>query len=832
MAIVFTGVPVHADAPSNGIIAAQNALAETRRELQEQGFQTDLTNFDFSTSPELQAREVVLISTATNRLVTPFPGQPNLMDPTGSNQAVVAWEQTSLRLQSPSPWGVRELTWESFRQAINQREPQLDAACTAILSGPIQFDLDASGGNYMLLPHLALLKGLTQTLTDPALLSLHDGNRGAAWTNLMAATRLVTAWNPEPVEISHVVRFDNAKLVFNATWQVLQTNGWTDDQLARLQHEWESADFLTSLPEIQAFKRASDIKQIEQDVLASPKPDAGMYEDERQVLLFYRDRESEFRNAVQAATWMQMRQMPGVANETFFLPKYHYRGRFEDTLALRRLPLRLQEHGTSFLGLAAEAEAERRVIITAVALERYFGKYGRYPETLQVLAPEFLKSEPMDFMNGQPLHYKLAEDGRFLLYSVGLDCVDDGGKIPTPPTEEEKVARLTHPTMPVPESDIVWPLAASSTEVVAHRKEQSQAEAERKAQREAREKAEQQRNEQQAEEMRQSAMKKLLANKPSLGQEPVYQGKPLSAWVDKVGRIEEYNGAPEDAVAAIRAIGPKAVPFLLAWMPHPGAETPVEGAPGWDDVDIAWWALGSEGKSAIPTLARILSRPQHTMDDYSVWTESAKAISYLGPDAIVPMLTVATNMQGQREWWELLHNFENLGTNGAPAVPALIHWANNPDYWVRDGVVSALGGIGERPDLAVPVLTNALEHDSNSMVRRDAADALGSFANDSEAVLPELTRMLKDPEWQVRGGALSGLGKIQNKPEVVVPLIVPFLYDDNNVIQRSAAYALRDLGSEIGYRALLQASNAPSSWPGIGDIIYEVREKTQREKSQ
>jgi HEAT repeats/HEAT repeat len=121
----------------------------------------------------------------------------------------------------------------------------------------------------------------------------------------------------------------------------------------------------------------------------------------------------------------------------------------------------------------------------------------------------------------------------------------------------------------------------------------------------------------------------------------------------------------------------------------------------------------------------------------------------------------------------LLHNFENLRTNGASAVPALIHWANDPDYWVRDGVVSALGGIGERPGLAVPVLTNALEHDSNSMVRRDAAEALGSFANDSEAVLPELIKTLKDPDWQAREGAPSGLGKIQNKPEVVVPLIAP-----------------------------------------------------------
>ncbi len=311
-------------------------------------------------------------------------------------------------------------------------------------------------------------------------------------------------------------------------------------------------------------------------------------------------------------------------------------------------------------------------------------------------------------------------------------------------------------------------------------------------------------------------------------EQPVYQGKPLSYWVTRVGEIEEYNGAPEDAVQAIQVIGTNAVPFLLDWMPHPGAEHPVQDAPNWSDVEIAWWALGSEGKSAIPTLAHIISLPRHTMDDYSVWTENAKAISYLGSDAIVPMLTVATNMEGQHELRELLHNFENLGTNGTAAVPALIRWANDSDYWVRDGVVSALGGIGERPDLAVPVLTNALEHDPNWMVRRDAAEALGSFANDSEAVLPALIKTLKDSDWQARGGALSGLGKIQNKSEVVVPLITPFLYDDNNVIQRTAAYALRDLGSEAGYRALLQASNAPSSWPGIGDIIYEVSEKMSK----
>ena len=337
----------------------------------------------------------------------------------------------------------------------------------------------------------------------------------------------------------------------------------------------------------------------------------------------------------------------------------------------------------------------------------------------------------------------------------------------------------------------------------------------------------------------------LWVSWPSSRPEPVWQGRPLSYWVTKAGQIEEYNGVPKDAAAAIRAIGPKAVPFLLDWMPHRKPQRPpaFEWVAGWftrwlsnpkpnegpssDSVEFAWWALGTNGRSAIPTLARILNQPRRTMDDYSVWTESAKAISYLGPDAIVPMLTVATNMEGQHELWELLHNFKNLGTNGAPAVPALVRWAKDPDYFVRAGVVGALGGIGERPDLAVLVLLAAL-NDSNSMVRRDAADALGVFANDSEALFAPLIRTLNGSDWEACGGALTGLGHIRKKPEAVIPLIVPHLLDDNSVVQRSAAYALRDLGSEAGSKALIEATNAPN----IGDIIEEVRENAHREQSE
>ena len=70
-------------------------------------------------------------------------------------------------------------------------------------------------------------------------------------------------------------------------------------------------------------------------------------------------------------------------------------------------------------------------------------------------------------------------------------------------------------------------------------------------------------------------------------------------------------------------------------------------------------------------------------------------------------------------------------------------------------------------------------------------------------------------DWQARAGALAALGKIHDQPEIVVPVIVPYLNDDNSVLSRYAAYALRDLGSEAGFQALLQATNNPN----IGDTV-------------
>jgi hypothetical protein len=65
--------------------------------------------------------------------------------------------------------------------------------------------------------------------------------------------------------------------------------------------------------------------------------------------------------------------------------------------------------------------------MVACALERCKLARGEYPETLEALVPQYIDALPHDVIGGQPLHYRRASDGTYVLYSVGWDEVDEGG---------------------------------------------------------------------------------------------------------------------------------------------------------------------------------------------------------------------------------------------------------------------------------------------------------------------------------------------------------------------------------------------------------------------
>ncbi|MHC4443204.1 MAG: hypothetical protein ACYTF1_08570 [Planctomycetota bacterium] len=67
--------------------------------------------------------------------------------------------------------------------------------------------------------------------------------------------------------------------------------------------------------------------------------------------------------------------------------------------------------------------------LIALALAAYHREHSRYPNSLVQLVPQYISSLPDDPFVNKPFCYRLDDRDGYVLYSVGEDCVDDGGRL-------------------------------------------------------------------------------------------------------------------------------------------------------------------------------------------------------------------------------------------------------------------------------------------------------------------------------------------------------------------------------------------------------------------
>jgi hypothetical protein len=465
---------------------ARTTAEATRRVLRDRGFKLEFKDFQRTDLPQVPSTLEVLIQASYAYPHLYDQGAPRLMQPIGSNAAAVVWNQA--RLQT----GFVEDLWPELRRTLGESRAKLDPACAAILAGPIRCELGVLWSGELMNTNAGIFKRLSFSLSSRTLLELHDGNRNTAWTNLMALTRLVTAWQIEPSEHSHMVRMALLPTALATTWQALQPNFWTDSQLAALQREWESLELLPELPETAALAGANavmlcrldrepesdsaSLRQKAHEVLRSPQGSwhdllsryqafsyrtYGSYEDENALMLYFRERQGEIKRATSARSWSEMRSLPGVTNRVP-LPSTPNSRRLGYGIT-RRAGTPSQSLMGMLLGRAAASEALRRLLVTALALERYRLQIGSYPQSLNDLTPKFLAECVTDFMDDKPLRYRGTDGGHFVLYSIGLDCIDQGGDMRQVACWYSDRGSMFYRLGP--ENDLVWPRPASRIEI-------------------------------------------------------------------------------------------------------------------------------------------------------------------------------------------------------------------------------------------------------------------------------------------------------------------------------------------------------------------------------
>jgi hypothetical protein len=222
--------------------------------------------------------------------------------------------------------------------------------------------------------------------------------------------------------------------------------------------------------------------------------------------------------------------------------------------------------------------------------------------------------------------------------------------------------------------------------------------------------------------------------------DPVFQGKPLSHWLVDFDRWDQANtNAP--VVLAIRALGTNALPMV---------------------VRMSLWRDSSlKEKLGIEFEKHPRLMPYRYTIPAQRWQRAGQALSVMGEPAraAVPIYlrVLATGDVLTRRL--ALNALGSIGPPAEDSVPALLAlFPHQSDEIVRGNLLGALGGIGRRAALCVPLLVQALG-DTNVYVRKSAAYALGRFGGEASAAVPSLTRALQDKS--MAREAAAALSRIQ-----------------------------------------------------------------------
>ena len=448
--------------------------------------------------------QIHLESNYTNAIY--FKNPPGAMNRIIPGKEMVGWHQPVIHTSNTTWPPNLTNTWDDLGAQLSERLNNLNDFRKLIKNPKFDFNYDYSDPKMyipVLAPHLSQIKMAFQWLDASEYYNLHQDKTADACTDIRTMLAFIKGQTDERFEISQLIRFAIASISASATWDILQTTNVSDEDLAQLQQDWQSLEFIAPLKKAFLFERLSEL-QLLKDLRQSPTNLDGQvawtqFTSNMNNEHSNSDERSFFQKAKDgiASQWDKFQwrwfwsytdevrglQMWGVViggtqmletNKSFpsvqsFVNTNFVRLDF-DSVKDNPYAIISQNAGSQLAAIrkAANAEVARNVVITAIALKRYELRHHQFPAALNELTPDLLNAVPIDCMDGQPLRYRPNADGTFLLYSVGGNGRDDGGD----PSLEKGVTGSNFNWQNPKALDWVWPQPATAEEVQKYYEEQ------------------------------------------------------------------------------------------------------------------------------------------------------------------------------------------------------------------------------------------------------------------------------------------------------------------------------------------------------------------------
>lgn len=477
-------------------VRGQISLARYKQKLISQG--EKLSPQDFAprvSDPENGAPEAISAIERLERGVVLPHNHPPVMKLAPSGRAIVGfreseWVETGT--YRDGEWVNKKVTnhWDQLAADLKTNAATLDEIRAALDKPALNNKVDLSQGMKMKFSHLAPAKSLTFWLGGGSQLALHEGRTHDALEYLLVQVRLPRLLSEDRIVISELVRIAIGAIGKADTWEALQADGWTDEDLTKLQKTLESQEFARAMVgSLEGERVFCDVSyammrgsnQNARDALFGLEEIFGVdnsdrpawetflkkqvycriwrfswsHQDQRHSLETMQRLIEIARTAVAEKSFSHVQDAITRFDQTSLNKSFYDKLRYPDPQSLFEL--------SRSVNRAMKAETERSATICAVALKRYRLRHGKFPASLDALVPEILSSAPIDYMDGKPLKYRVNGDGSFALYSVSEDGKDDGGDMS--PTDAKATRNLWT------RRDYVWPSPALPEEIEAYRKE-------------------------------------------------------------------------------------------------------------------------------------------------------------------------------------------------------------------------------------------------------------------------------------------------------------------------------------------------------------------------
>lgn len=366
----------------------------------------------------------------------------------------------------------RNISWEEAGKRMQLVEPDLEAIRAAASLPALEAYPNYAQGYAMPMVGLTETLKAGQYLNAQCLLFLHENRIGAAIANIEVMLRMAKMMQRQNILISELVAASLIGIAQTSTWLVLQSSSGTEADLARLQTAWAGVDIARSVPAALRMERAwasefflnssSEMFKALRSVSPAslPAPSSSLptsleealatgsylawsmffrYADEKYLLQSYQKLIDASPGNAQGGSWASFMTMGGILESEIANAGI-------SRLFSRQTFVSIQ----SGINRLVATQAMANLTATAIALRRYHLARGKYPGSLDELAPDFLPAVINDPFDGAPLRYRPQGD-EFLLYSIGSDLRDDGGDVTTSGKTSRRRGFLDG-------KDIVWPL--------------------------------------------------------------------------------------------------------------------------------------------------------------------------------------------------------------------------------------------------------------------------------------------------------------------------------------------------------------------------------------